>query len=128
MSIHEYVVCERDGLWEVRLDDRLLSGQPTYEQALAMLKLWPAPRAPVASERKFCWELTRRSTDRLIPGSRHVDEHRKGCARGGAELCGVVSNRAPPFAPRGQSYGPCVHYRCPFSYIVNRRLFGAGPA
>jgi len=31
MSIHEYVVSERDGLWEVRLDGRLVSGQPTSQ-------------------------------------------------------------------------------------------------
>ena len=34
MSIHEYVVRERDGLWEVRLGGRLLSGQPTRREAL----------------------------------------------------------------------------------------------
>jgi len=28
-AIQEYVVRQRDGLWEVRLDDHLLSGQPT---------------------------------------------------------------------------------------------------
>jgi hypothetical protein len=33
MPIQEYVVRERDGLWEVRLDDRLLSGQPTQMEA-----------------------------------------------------------------------------------------------
>ena len=34
MSIHKYVVRDRDGLWEVRLDGRLLSGQPTRKEAL----------------------------------------------------------------------------------------------
>ena len=34
MLIHEYVVRERDGLWEVRLGGRLLSGQPTRRAAL----------------------------------------------------------------------------------------------
>jgi len=34
MSIHKYVVREQDGLWEVRLDGRLVSGQPTRKQAL----------------------------------------------------------------------------------------------
>ena len=34
MSILKYVVRERDGLWEVRLDGRLVSGQPTSRQAL----------------------------------------------------------------------------------------------
>ena len=34
MSIHEYVVRERDGLWEVRLGERLISGQPTQKEAL----------------------------------------------------------------------------------------------
>jgi hypothetical protein len=31
--LQEYVVRERDGLWEVRLGDRLVSGHPTYDQA-----------------------------------------------------------------------------------------------
>ena len=34
MSTYKYVVRERDGLWEVRLDGRLLSGQPTRREAL----------------------------------------------------------------------------------------------
>jgi hypothetical protein len=33
MSILEYVVRERDGLWEVRLGDRLLTGQPSQFEA-----------------------------------------------------------------------------------------------
>jgi hypothetical protein len=34
MSVLEYVVRQKDGLWEVRLGDRLLSGQPTQMAAL----------------------------------------------------------------------------------------------
>jgi hypothetical protein len=34
MLIQEYFVRERDGLWEVRLDDHLLSGQATQMEAL----------------------------------------------------------------------------------------------
>jgi hypothetical protein len=34
MPIQEFVVRERDGLWEVRLDHRLLSGQATQMEAL----------------------------------------------------------------------------------------------
>ena len=34
MSILKYVVRERDGLWEVRLDGRLVSGQQTRRKAL----------------------------------------------------------------------------------------------
>ena len=34
MSMHEYVVRQQDGLWEVWHGDRLVSGHPTYEQAL----------------------------------------------------------------------------------------------
>jgi hypothetical protein len=33
VRIHEYVVRERDGLWEVRLEGRLLSGQSTQMRA-----------------------------------------------------------------------------------------------
>ena len=33
MLIHEYFVRERGGLWEVRLDDRLLSSQSTQMEA-----------------------------------------------------------------------------------------------
>ena len=33
MPIQEYVVRERDGLWEVRLEGRLLSGQSTQMRA-----------------------------------------------------------------------------------------------
>lgn len=36
MIVQEYVVLEQDGLWEVWLGDRLVSGQPTYEHALAI--------------------------------------------------------------------------------------------
>ena len=38
MSIGEYVLSEQDGLWEVRLGDRLLSGQPAYAQALGVFQ------------------------------------------------------------------------------------------
>ena len=34
MSILEYAVCLCDNLWEVWLDGRLLSGQPTQREAL----------------------------------------------------------------------------------------------
>jgi hypothetical protein len=34
MPIQEYVVRLQDGLWEIRLGDRLLSGQPTQMGAL----------------------------------------------------------------------------------------------
>jgi hypothetical protein len=34
MSIQEYVVRQRGGLWEVWLDGKLVSGQPTQMQAL----------------------------------------------------------------------------------------------
>jgi hypothetical protein len=33
MLIQEYFVRERDGLWKVRLEDRLLSGQSTQMEA-----------------------------------------------------------------------------------------------
>ena len=36
MPIQEYVVRERDGLWEVRLEGHLLSGQPTQMEALGV--------------------------------------------------------------------------------------------
>ena len=36
MSMHEYVVRERDGLWGVWLDDRLISGQPSQMEALGL--------------------------------------------------------------------------------------------
>ena len=36
MSIHEYVVRERDGLWGVWLGDRLISGQPSQMEALSL--------------------------------------------------------------------------------------------
>ena len=36
MLIQNYVVRERDGLWEVRLDGRLVSGQPTRREALGV--------------------------------------------------------------------------------------------
>ena len=36
MSIQHFVVRERDGLWEVRLGTRLLSGQPTRQTALSV--------------------------------------------------------------------------------------------
>jgi hypothetical protein len=38
MSIHKYIVRERDGLWEVRFDSRLVSGQPTRREALDVAK------------------------------------------------------------------------------------------
>ena len=34
MRIHEYAIRNIDGLWEVRLDGRLRSGQPTQMAAL----------------------------------------------------------------------------------------------
>lgn len=34
MLIQEYVIRLRDGLWEIRLGDQLLSGQPTQMDAL----------------------------------------------------------------------------------------------
>jgi len=34
MRIHEYAVCNKDDYWEVRLDGRLTSGQPTQMAAL----------------------------------------------------------------------------------------------
>ena len=34
--MQNYVVRQQDGLWEVWLGDRLVSGQPTYDQALAI--------------------------------------------------------------------------------------------
>ena len=36
MIVQKYVVLERDGLWEVWLGERLVSGQPTYEHAFAI--------------------------------------------------------------------------------------------
>ena len=36
MSILEYVVRHQDGLWEVWLGDRLLSGHPTQSGAMAV--------------------------------------------------------------------------------------------
>jgi hypothetical protein len=36
MSIQNFIVRERDGLWEVRLGTRLLSGQPTRQIALSV--------------------------------------------------------------------------------------------
>jgi len=36
VAIQEFVVRERDGLWEVRLGGRLLSGQPTRREALSV--------------------------------------------------------------------------------------------
>jgi len=38
MLIQDFVVRERDGLWEVRLGNRLLSGQPTRIQALSVAR------------------------------------------------------------------------------------------
>ena len=34
--MQNYVVRQRDGLWEVWLGDRLLTGHPTYQQALSV--------------------------------------------------------------------------------------------
>ncbi len=34
MFVREFIVRERDGLWEVRLGGRLVSGQPTRRQAV----------------------------------------------------------------------------------------------
>ena len=34
--MQNYVVRQQEGLWEVWLGDRLVSGQPTYDQALAI--------------------------------------------------------------------------------------------
>ena len=39
MSIHKYVVREQDGLWEVRLDDRLVSGHPTRTEAVGVAEV-----------------------------------------------------------------------------------------
>ena len=39
MSIHKYVVREQDGLWEVRLDDRLVSGHPTRMAAVGVAEV-----------------------------------------------------------------------------------------
>jgi hypothetical protein len=39
MSMHKYVVREQGGLWEVRLDGRLLSGQPTRREALNVAEI-----------------------------------------------------------------------------------------
>src|SRR6266404_1509892 len=39
MSIHKYVVREQDGLWEVRLDDRLVSGHPTRMAAVSVAEV-----------------------------------------------------------------------------------------
>ena len=39
MSIHKYVVREQDGLWEVRLDDRLVSGHPTRTEAVSVAEV-----------------------------------------------------------------------------------------
>jgi hypothetical protein len=36
MPLREYVVRLAAGLWEVRLSDRLLSGQPSYIEALSL--------------------------------------------------------------------------------------------
>jgi hypothetical protein len=36
MPTHEYVIRLQDGLWEVRLEERLLSGQPTQMAALSV--------------------------------------------------------------------------------------------
>jgi hypothetical protein len=36
MRIHEYVVRHVDGLWQVRFDSRLVSGQPTQMGALGV--------------------------------------------------------------------------------------------
>jgi len=45
MSIHEYVVCRRDGLWEVWLGDRLLSGHPTRMHATEVANMLATKRA-----------------------------------------------------------------------------------
>jgi hypothetical protein len=36
MSIHRYVVRQQEGLWQVWLGDKLLSGQPTRREALTV--------------------------------------------------------------------------------------------
>jgi hypothetical protein len=50
MLIQEFVVRERDGLWEVRLGDRLLSGQPTRREAVNVARAF-ARTAALRGER-----------------------------------------------------------------------------
>ncbi len=63
MPIQEYVVRLAAGLWEVRLSHRLLSGQPTYIEALSLAETlaWSA-----ASRGKVSKVLSAQSDGKLV--------------------------------------------------------------
>ena len=71
MLIQEYVIRLRDGLWEIRLGDQLLSGQPTQMDALHVAEAL----AHASSFGAFC--ATRvvllRFTQRIHGGDKPVD-------------------------------------------------------
>ena len=50
MRIHEYAIRNMDYLWEVRLDSRLMSGQPTQ-----MAALHHAEALAQATATRGCW-------------------------------------------------------------------------
>ena len=57
MSVQEFVVRERDGLWEVRLGGRLFSSQPTRRQAMDVAEAL-AQTAALRGERCKIWVAT----------------------------------------------------------------------
>ena len=88
MSIHEYVVRERDGLWGVWLGDRLISGQPSQMEARALPKRSQAPPRPEASQRKSWSAIStavRSSSGRCSRSSRRRRRRRKKPAGAGAQ-------------------------------------------